>query len=57
VSRSELQPGDLVFYYSPIHHVAIYIGKGLVVSAPQTGDVVKIVPVDGAGPYTMAVRL
>ena len=57
VSRSELQPGDLVFYYSPIHHVAIYIGKGLVVSAPQTGDVVKIVPVDGAGPYNMAVRL
>ncbi len=57
VSKSQLKPGDLVFYYSPIHHVAIYIGKGLVVSAPQTGDVVKIVPVDHAGTYNMAVRL
>ncbi len=57
VSKSQLEPGDLVFYYSPIHHVAIYIGKGLVVSAPQTGDVVKIVPVDHAGTYNMAVRL
>jgi cell wall-associated NlpC family hydrolase len=28
VSRSNLQPGDLVFFYSPIHHVAIYIGNG-----------------------------
>lgn len=57
VSRSDLKPGDLVFYYSPIHHVAIYIGKGLVVSAPQTGDVVKIVAVGHGGSYNMAVRL
>ncbi len=28
VSRSQLKPGDLVFFYSPIHHVAIYIGNG-----------------------------
>lgn len=28
VPRSELQPGDLVFFYSPVHHVAIYIGGG-----------------------------
>ena len=28
VSRSDLQPGDLVFFYSPIHHVAVYIGNG-----------------------------
>ncbi|MCD1261138.1 C40 family peptidase [Paenibacillus athensensis] len=28
VSRSQLQPGDLVFFYSPIHHVAVYIGNG-----------------------------
>ncbi|SDN68003.1 NlpC/P60 family protein [Paenibacillus sp. yr247] len=28
VSRDQLQPGDLVFFYSPIHHVAIYMGNG-----------------------------
>jgi lipoprotein Spr len=28
VSRSDLQPGDLVFFYSPVHHVAVYIGNG-----------------------------
>jgi len=42
VSRSDLQQGDLVFYGSPIHHVGIYIGGGRMISAPQTGDVVKI---------------
>jgi cell wall-associated NlpC family hydrolase len=42
VSRSSLQPGDLVYYGSPIHHVGIYIGGGRMISAPQTGDVVKI---------------
>jgi len=30
VPRSQLQPGDLVFFYSPIHHVGIYIGNGKV---------------------------
>ena len=42
VSKSDLQPGDLVFYGSPIHHVGIYIGNGQKIAAPQTGDVVKI---------------
>ncbi|MCZ8515999.1 C40 family peptidase [Paenibacillus filicis] len=31
VSKSQLQPGDLVFFYSPIHHVGIYIGGGKVI--------------------------
>jgi cell wall-associated NlpC family hydrolase len=42
VAKSDLQPGDLTFYGSPIHHVGIYIGNGQMISAPQTGDVVKI---------------
>lgn len=39
VSRSELRPGDLVYFYSPISHVAIYLGNGQVVhaSTPRTG--------------------
>ena len=42
VAQSELEPGDLVFFGSPIHHVGIYIGSGQMISAPHTGDVVKI---------------
>jgi len=42
VSYGELQPGDLVFFGSPIHHVGIYAGNGLFIHAPHTGDVVKV---------------
>lgn len=44
VSRDQLQPGDLVFFYSPVSHVGIYVGGGMVLHAPQSGDVVKISP-------------
>ncbi len=37
VSRAELRPGDLVFYYSDIHHVAMYVGGGWVVHASESG--------------------
>lgn len=42
VSRADLQPGDLVFFGSPIHHVGIYVGGGQYIHSPRTGDVVKI---------------
>lgn len=55
VSASSLRPGDLVFYHSPISHVAIYVGKGMMLDAPQTGDYVGLKPLrDG---ITTAVRL
>ena len=41
VSQSELQPGDLVFFGSPIHHVGIYEGGGIMIDAPQTGTFVR----------------
>lgn len=44
VSRSNLAPGDLVFFGSPIHHVGIYVGGGQMISAPHTGAVVRIEP-------------
>lgn len=44
IARNDLRPGDLVFFYSPVHHVGIYLGSGNVLPAPQTGDVVKISP-------------
>lgn len=42
VSASELAPGDLVFFGSPAYHVGMYIGDGLYVHAPTSGDVVKV---------------
>ena len=45
VSPSAMQPGDLVFYYSPISHVGMYIGGGRIVHAPNSGSVVQVVGV------------
>lgn len=42
VARSQLQPGDIVFPSS--HHVAIYLGGGMIVHAPKPGDRVKVSP-------------
>ena len=41
VSRSALQPGDLVFFYTPIEHVGIYVGGGEMIDAPYTGASVE----------------
>jgi cell wall-associated NlpC family hydrolase len=43
VDRSDLQPGDLLFSGSPIHHVGMYIGNGQMVEAPYTGATVRVV--------------
>jgi len=48
ITQAEIQPGDLIFYKSPIGHVAIYIGGGSMIHAPRTGDVVKIAAVNWA---------
>ncbi len=55
VSIGDLQPGDLTFYGSPIHHVAIYVGGGNMIVAPHTGDVVKLQPAI-RGDFVGAVR-
>lgn len=44
VPISALLPGDLIFLYQPIGHVTIYIGNGLMVSAPTEGQDVSVVP-------------
>jgi len=46
VSRGDLRPGDLVFYYSDLHHVGMYVGGGWVVHASQAGVPVKMKKVD-----------
>jgi cell wall-associated NlpC family hydrolase len=42
VSYAQLEPGDLVFFESPVGHVGIYIGNGLMVDAPYTGAFVRV---------------
>jgi cell wall-associated NlpC family hydrolase len=50
-----LRPGDLIFSYG-FGHVGLYIGNGLLVAAPRTGDVVRVSPVFGIRPLSGAVR-
>ena len=58
VSLSELQPGDLIFMYQPIGHVEMYIGNGMVVSAPQPGENVLVLSLAShTGEVTGATRL
>jgi peptidoglycan DL-endopeptidase CwlO len=45
VSISQLEPGDLVFFYADLGHVGMYIGNGLMVDAPTFGQDVQIQPV------------
>ena len=55
VPASDLQPGDLVFYYSPISHVGIYIGNGMIVHAANPGTGVAVAGLHSM-PYVGAVR-
>jgi len=45
VSRQDLEPGDLVFFFADIGHVGLYIGDGLMVDAPDFGQDVQVQPV------------
>jgi cell wall-associated NlpC family hydrolase len=55
VSEADLQPGDLIFFYSDVSHVGLYIGNGEMIHAPHTGTVVKIAPITEM-PFYGAVR-
>jgi cell wall-associated NlpC family hydrolase len=46
VDPSQAQAGDLIFYYSPISHVGIYLGSGQLVHAPNSGTTVKVANVN-----------
>ena len=56
ISRSQLEPGDLVFFYPDISHVGLYVGDGMMLDAPATGQVVQIQPVMW-NVYVGAVRI
>ncbi|MFI8519090.1 NlpC/P60 family protein [Streptomyces sp. NPDC085481] len=56
VSRSELAPGDLIFFYSGISHVGLYIGGGQMIHAPRPGAPVRVAPIDEM-PFAGATRV
>ncbi|WP_165685055.1 NlpC/P60 family protein [Streptomyces sp. KO7888] len=56
VGRSELLPGDLVFFYSGISHVGIYVGNGRMIHAPNPSAPVRVAPVDEM-PFAGAARV
>jgi cell wall-associated NlpC family hydrolase len=55
ISESQLRPGDLVFYYSPISHVGMYIGNGLIVNAENPSAGIRVTGLHSM-PYVGAVR-
>jgi cell wall-associated NlpC family hydrolase len=57
VPLSQLQPGDLVTYYSPVSHVAMYIGNGQVIHASTESRPILITSVTGAGPNPTGHRV
>lgn len=63
VPVADLSPGDLLFYRTDptdpgyVSHVAIYLGNGMMVQAPQPGMNVEVVPVDLGSQYAGAVRV
>lgn len=57
ISTSQLAPGDLVFFGSPISHVGIYIGGGSMIHAPFEGATVSITSIWSVGGYSGACRI
>jgi cell wall-associated NlpC family hydrolase len=57
VSESDLQPGDLVFFYYPVSHVAMYIGNGQIVQASTYGQPVGVTELSYMPDYAGARRL
>jgi len=55
ISRSQLEPGDLVFFFADISHVGMYVGNGLMIDAPTFGQPVQIQPL--LAQYVGAVRI
>ncbi|HEV2784260.1 MAG TPA: C40 family peptidase [Actinophytocola sp.] len=57
VYRHDVRPGDLIFYYQPVHHVAIAVDNLRAVHAPSFGETVKISGIDRIGPITVIRRV
>jgi peptidoglycan DL-endopeptidase CwlO len=57
IPRSDVRAGDLIFYYQPVHHVAIAVDSQRAVHAPSFGETVKLAGIDAIGPITVIRRV
>jgi cell wall-associated NlpC family hydrolase len=57
ISAADLRPGDLVFYFGDVHHVAIYAGNGWVVHAPHPDDYVRMAKMSDVAPINSYGRV
>lgn len=57
VARANVRAGDLIFYYEPVHHVAIAVDGQRAVHAPSFGESVKLSGIDAIGPITVIRRV
>ncbi len=57
IPLDQLQPGDLVTFYSPVSHVGMYVGDGKVLHASMPGVPIKVVPLAAAGPNPTGHRV
>ncbi|MBE1469710.1 C40 family peptidase [Kibdelosporangium phytohabitans] len=57
IPRNQVRAGDMIFYYTPVHHVAMAIDGNRAVHAPSSGQNVKIAPIDSIGPVTVIRRV
>ncbi|MFF9136676.1 NlpC/P60 family protein [Streptomyces albogriseolus] len=55
VSKSDLQPGDIIYWYNDTQHNGMYVGNGKAIHAPRTGKNIEIVPLDSM-PFFAASR-
>ncbi|SMD19438.1 Cell wall-associated hydrolase, NlpC family [Kibdelosporangium aridum] len=57
IPRDQVRAGDMIFYFSPVHHVAMAIDSNRAVHAPSAGQNVKIAPINSIGPITVIRRV
>ncbi|MET0132313.1 MAG: NlpC/P60 family protein [Kibdelosporangium sp.] len=57
IARANVRAGDMIFYFNPVHHVAMAIDGNRAVHAPSAGQNVKIAPIDAIGPITVIRRV
>jgi peptidoglycan DL-endopeptidase CwlO len=57
VYRQDVRAGDLIFFYQPVHHVAIAVDNLRAIHAPSFGETVKLASIDAIGPITVIRRV